>query len=89
MSSQGANSTTLSNGYPYDPKSVRDSSDVTRAIREKITAREIDVILTNPRKNTENPWIKYGNGYRLTYRYGIYQCESCEGNAFGSNGEVS
>ena len=85
MSSQGANSTILNNGYVYDPLSIRDSSDITRAIRERIVFYESSTISQIVR-TTENPWIKYGNNFRLSYLKGKYTCGDCLGNVYGLNG---
>ena len=89
MSSQGANTTTLTNGYAFDPRSTRDSSDVTRTLRERLTVLEAYVIDDTPRKTTHPSSMKYGNGYRLSLLYGLYKCGVCEGNVFGLNGVPS
>jgi hypothetical protein len=81
MSSQGANTTTLANGYAFDPISIRDSSDVTRRIRENLTT-----IASTSVRPTKDPWIRRGNGYRLAALNGNFKCFACAGNAFGLNG---
>lgn len=85
MSSQGANTTTLTNGYAFDPNSVRDSSDITRQIRESIQYNQLKsgTVITGV---TRNVWIPYGNQFRLSYLYGKYKCNACAGNTFGLNG---
>ncbi len=92
MSSQSQNSTTYS-GYQasaalnYIP--TRDSSDVTRMIRERITYNEFKSGTTITPGNTENPWLSYGNGFRLSYLTGKLKCTECTGNAFYGNGPIS
>lgn len=84
MSSQGANTTTLSSGYLFDPNSIRDSSDVTRRLREKMVL--IETVTFSPTKAPEPKWLKYGNGYRLALLNGNFKCTACTGNAFSLNG---
>jgi len=85
MSSQGANTTTLTNGYAFDPTSIRDSSDVTRRIRESLRYNQLKSgsVITGVSRNI---WVPYGNQFRLSYLYGNYKCNACAGNAFGLNG---
>ena len=96
MSSQSVNATTYS-GYEasatlnYFPP--RDSSDVTRMIRERIIYNESKSGSSIPPGNTENPWIKNGNGFRLSYLFGKVKCGDCNvgsgGNAFAGNGPLT
>jgi hypothetical protein len=89
MSSQTLNATTYS-GYQasaalnYVP--TRDSSDVTRMIRERIRYNEFKSGSTIAPGNTENPWVPYGNNFRLSYLQGKLKCATCAGNAFYGNG---
>lgn len=92
-SAQGANSTTITTDYQYKNVNVRDSSDYTRRIREQISYVEFykktsAPAVNNPISpgNTENPWIPYGNQFRLSYLFGKLKCTTCTGNAFVGNG---
>jgi hypothetical protein len=84
MSSQGANTTVLNTGYVFNPASERDASDITRTIREKIMAVEtLGFDLITPSKSEEPKWIKYSNGFRLSFLRGYHKCAGCEGNIYG------
>ena len=89
MSSQTLNASTYS-GYQasaalnYVP--TRDSSDVTRMIRERIAYNEHKVGTTIRPGNAEHIWLASGNGYRLSYFFGKLKCASCSGNAIYGNG---
>ena len=89
MSSQSLNAATYS-GYQasaalnYVP--TRDSSDVTRMIRERIVYNENKSGSVVRPGNNENPWIPYGNGIRLSYLYGKLKCTTCYGSAISGNG---
>ena len=89
MSSQSVNTSTYS-GYQasaalnYIP--TRDSSDVTRMIRERIRYNEFKTSNVITPGNTENPWIPYGNAFRLSYLFGKLKCTTCSGNALYGNG---
>ena len=101
MSSQSVNATTYS-GYRIVPTAsvgppavytlfmlptpARDASDITRAIRERITYNEFKASTPVSPGNTEDPWIPYGNAIRLSYLYGKLKCGSCSGNAMYGNG---
>lgn len=100
MSSQSVNATTYS-GYRIVPTGssdsgqgtlfmlptpARDASDITRAIREKLTYNEFKASNPVGPGNTEDPWIPYGNAIRLSYLYGKIKCGLCSGVAFGLNG---
>jgi len=87
MSSQGANSSDTFGvvGYSFNRNSMRDSSDVTRAIRERIAYSENQSVVPVA-EYTKDRWIKYGNGFRLSYLFGKYKCDACSGNTFGING---
>jgi hypothetical protein len=85
MSSQGANTARLSTGYAYNSSSVRDSSDITRQIRERVQYNQLKSGTTITGV-TRDVWIPYGNQFRLSYLYGKYKCSACTGNTFGLNG---
>lgn len=84
-SSQGANSTTITPGYSYDADVLRDASDWTRQLKERRSYYSYSTNNTG-NKNTADPWLKYGNQFRISYLYGKFKCGSCTGNAF--NGVV-
>lgn len=73
MSSQGANATKVS-GYPFNKNSLRDGSDWTTYVKEA------NVYKTPKPLETQDPWIPYGTGYRLTYLKGRFNCTKCDGN---------
>jgi|UniRef100_A0A6C0DRH2 hypothetical protein len=77
MSSQGPAGYT---GYNYGP--TRDSSDWTRQLKEKREYYSYSTKNTG-NKDTEDPWIKFGNDFKLEYNYGKLACGGCTGNAFG------
>jgi hypothetical protein len=100
MSSQSVNATTYS-GYQLTPTASatpgvgtlwmarvpsRDASDNTRLIREQLRYNEFKTGTPIAPGNTENPWIPYSNGFRLTYLFGKLKCISCSGNALYGNG---
>ena len=80
MSSQGANTTVLSTGYAYNSSSVRDSSDITRQIRERVQYNQQGIVGV-----TRDAWVPYGNQFRLSYLYGKYKCTTCTGNIFSGS----
>ncbi len=97
MSSQSVNTTSYS-GYQasatlnYIP--TRDSSDYTRMIRERAIYNEFKSGTPIAPGNTENPWLRYANGFRISYLFGRLKCGSCdpetdEGNAFSGNTPLS
>ena len=89
MSSQSLNTASYS-GYQasaalnYVP--TRDSSDVTRMIRERLSYNEYKTGNVIAPGNSENIWLAYGNGFRLSYLQGKLKCATCSGNAFYGNG---
>lgn len=109
MSSQSLNAATYS-GYQLTPTAttgppavytlylssipLRDASDMTRMIRERARYNEFKSGNTVAPGNTENPWVPYGNAFRLSYLFGKLKCGSCttgsppyiNGNAFAGNG---
>lgn len=101
MSSQAVNTSAYA-GYTSTTAVLgqiptRDSSDVTRAIREKIVYNENKVGSPfQPGAPEASSWQKYGNKYRLSYLFGRLKCTNgCGGtnpvtmNAFGVNGAYS
>ncbi len=86
MSSQGDNSRS---GYSYvASKEVRDASDYTKQLKEQRAYKSYNSSYTG-NAETSNPWLKYGNGFRLSYLFGKLKCGSCTGNAFeGNNSKV-
>lgn len=82
-SSQGGNTTTVTNmSYPYAyyADSMRDASDWIRQLKEKRAYYSYSTKNTG-NKNTSDPWLKYGNQFRLTYAFGKFKCETCNANA--------
>lgn len=69
--------------YDFSKVSIRDSSDWTRYVKEQ------RVFKTGKALQTEDPWIPYGNAYRLTFLTGKFKCGSCPANAFGGNAKPS
>jgi hypothetical protein len=78
MSSQASAGAT---GYTYPL--TRDAQDWTRQLKEK---REYYSYSTNNtgNTNTQDPWMKYGNDFKLVYDHGKLACGECTGNAFSS-----
>jgi len=71
---------------------LRDSSDLTRQLREQIIYRENAAASPIQPGETENKWLMYGNRFRLSYLYGKLKCPTaCSGSgevggAFNGNG---
>lgn len=71
---------------------LRDSSDLTRQIREVIIYRENAAGSTIQPGDSEHKWLMFGNQFRLTYLYGKLKCPTaCSGSAevgaaFNGNG---
>jgi len=83
MSSQGPSGQT---GYVYQV--LRDAGDYTRQLKEQRAYRSYNSANTG---NTDaNPtWMKFGNGFKVTYDFGKFSCAGCTGNAFnGPNATV-
>ena len=70
-------------GYPYDDDVIRDASDWTRQLKEKRAHRSYSTLNTG-NKDTSDPWLKYANGFRITYLFGKFKCDSCPAGAFNS-----
>jgi hypothetical protein len=100
MSSQGANTTVLSQSpldpdisvplYPFNPLSLRDSSDYTRLKKERVIyADPKQQTITDPKNPSDKTGLayeKYGSEFRLTFLNGRFKCTSCPANAFSGNG---
>ena len=86
MSSQGANSTTITPGYDFTRTMLRDSSDWTTYLKQRSIQRENTNYFGNPQKRaqTQDPWIPNGQGYRLNVLNGRFKCLECNGGAFNS-----
>jgi hypothetical protein len=88
-SSQGANTTDVV-GYPFNPLSLRDSSDYTRLKKETVVYADPKHKTTtngsNPTDKTGLAYEKYGSEFRLNFLNGRFKCRTCSGNAFNSNG---
>lgn len=83
-SAQGANTTAITPGYPYDEQVLRDASDWTRQLKEKRAYYSYSTNNTGNKNTGSEPWIKYGTQFRLTYLFGKFKCGSCDGAAFAS-----
>jgi hypothetical protein len=79
-SSQGVKSQAVDGSVAravFVPKqSIRDASDWT------LYTKEIKVYSAPKRLQTEDPWIPYGTGYRLTFLNGKFKCTTCGSSAF-------
>jgi hypothetical protein len=82
MSSQGPNATQVS-GYPFNNKSVRDSSGWVEMKKQKIILNEKTV---SPNGYPSDPWQTRSGDRRLDYLNGKFKCTECTGNPFNSNG---
>jgi hypothetical protein len=74
----------------------RDSSDTTRALRERLIYNEkragSNIVPNTPgmgRGNTETLWQIQGNNFRLAYLFGKLKCGAGFGGAFNLNGPNS
>ena len=84
MSSQGANSTTITPGYVFVRDVLRDSSDWTNYLKQRSIYRENPNYAAQQRARTQDPWIPYGQNYRLNFLNGGFKCVTCRGGAFGN-----
>jgi hypothetical protein len=80
-SSQGGSVEQIARGYAFDPDSIRDSSDWTRRLKERIIYNEY-----TPTTSLSDPLhLVRGNQFRLSYLFGRFKCASgpaCRGGAF-------
>lgn len=67
----GTSPSQIPEDYQFSRVSIRDSSDWTRYKKETIVAQEVKPL------QTKDPWIPYGNAYRLTFLNGKFKCNSC------------
>ena len=80
MSSQGSAGVT---GYAYPL--TRDAQDWTRQLKERRVHTSYEYVGGANNTNMSPPWMKFGNGIRLSYNYGEFSCgcgSGCFGNAF-------
>jgi len=81
MSSQGA---TGSAGYAYPL--IRDAQDWTRQLKEQRLHKSYEYVGGANNTDMSPPWLKFGNGVRLSYNFGHLSClcaaPGCNGSAF-------
>lgn len=66
-------------GYTFDPDSIRDSSDWTKRLKERLIYEEYKTTT-----NLSDPlYLVRGNQFRLSYLFGRFKCDStpCVGGA--------
>jgi hypothetical protein len=90
MSSQSLNTTTyagyVSGSTKLGPIPLRDSSDLTRQIREQAIYRENKSGSVIQPGSSEHKWLMFGNQFRLSYLHGKVKCGDSSGCAFNKNG---
>ena len=65
-------------GYPFTAACIRDGSDWT-AYKKQLT------MVVGDTRPTQDPWIRYGNDYRIQRALGVYKggvCTPCVGSPF-------
>lgn len=67
-------------------KAMRDASDITRRIKERII--HVESQRSSPINSYKYPEIIQSNQYRLSYIYGKLKCGACISGAFNLNGAV-
>jgi len=82
MSSQGIPGSTGPTGYVYGPR-IQDASEWTKLLKEKREYYSYNSALNTGNRETSDPWVKTGNQFRVTYNFGRFACNTCDGNAFG------
>lgn len=84
MSSQGANATTLPDGYQYSEVIVRDASDYTRQLKER-TLYTVYQRTSPPLVDKTFPyWDKSSTSFRIHLQTGRIKCGDCSaGNSYG------
>jgi hypothetical protein len=82
MSSQGIPASIGPTGYVYGPR-IQDASEWTKLLKEKREYYSYNPSLNTGNRQTSDPWVKTGNQFRLTYDFGRFACNTCNGNAFG------
>jgi hypothetical protein len=78
----GTTGTVVPNSYAWNQVVIRDASDWIKFKKQAIIYKENQ---SGP-AGTENPWIPYGNDYRLDFMDGKRKCDACTGTAFSGNG---
>jgi hypothetical protein len=76
----GATGTVVPKGYPWNQVVIRDASDWIKY--KKQAAVYLEKTGQAGPVGTEDPWIPYGNNYRLDFLHGKFQCTGCTGTAF-------
>jgi hypothetical protein len=79
MSSQGANSTTIPNGTQYSELLVRDASDFTRQVKERLLYTVYQRSSPPLVDKTFPVWDKSSIQFRLDVRTGKIKCGDCDG----------
>ena len=82
MSSQGLAGVT---GYAYPI--TRDAQDWTRQLKERRVHRSYEYVGGANNTDMSPPWLKFGNGIRLSYNFGHLSClcaSGCYGNVFNA-----
>jgi len=82
MSSQGIPGSVAPTGYVYGPR-IQDASEWTKLLKEKREYYSYNSALNTGNRETSDPWVKTGNQFRVTYNFGRFACNTCDGNAFG------
>jgi hypothetical protein len=79
----GATGTVVPNSYAWNQVVIRDASDWIKYKKQALIYNE-KPRLAEPIV-TEDPWIPYGNNYRLDFLHGQFQCTGCTGPAFNGS----
>lgn len=91
-SSQSANTNTINPSgttpYQFSNAVLRDPSDYTRMVRERLEYASYKSGSTIAPGLSEHLWPVFGNNFRLSYLQGKLKCPNttCTGNAFYGNG---
>ena len=67
-------------------KAMRDASDITRRIKERLIYLERQT--GSPITSEYDPNIMQSNQYRLSYSYGKLKCGACPSGPFNQNGPI-
>jgi hypothetical protein len=87
MSSQGMPASVGATGYTYGSR-IQDASEYTKLLKETREYYSYNSSLNTGNRNTSDPWVKTGNGFRLTYNFGRFACPGCTGSAFNGKGAL-
>lgn len=82
MSSQGPNATQVS-GYPFNNKTIRDSSGWVETKKQRVVYNERTI---SPGGYPSDPWQTGSGDRRLDYLNGQLKCTACAGSAFNGKG---